>query len=53
MATLLVLSIFLYSLWVYLVGSVARLLYELSDAVDVLGDVWHLKRVILQGAQPL
>lgn len=53
MATYLALSIFLYSLWVYLVGSIARLLYELSDAVDVLGDVWHLNRVILQVAQPL
>lgn len=53
MATYLVLSILLYSLWVYLVGSIARLLYELSDAVDVLGDVWHLNRVILQVAQPL
>jgi len=33
---------------VYLAGRIARLLYELSDAVDALRDVWHLSRVILQ-----
>ncbi len=38
---------------VYLAGSVARLLYELSDAADVLRDVWHLGGVILQFIQLL
>ena len=33
---------------VYLAGGVSRLLDELTDAVDVLGDVRHLCRVILQ-----
>lgn len=33
---------------VYLAGSVARLLYELSNAVDVLRNVQRLDRVILQ-----
>lgn len=32
----------------YLAGGVSRLLDELTDAVDVLGDVRHLCRVILQ-----
>lgn len=32
----------------HLVDSVARLLNELPDPVDVLRDVWHLDRIILQ-----
>lgn len=38
---------------VYLAGGVARLLYELSDAADVLRDVWHQYGLILQFIQLL